>query len=131
MADDIFIPPQNIRAPDSVSRKGGAGHSGSGGKTDSGFGALLEHQLRPDAVRFSKHASARMQDRGIKLDQGSLKRLDHAIGLAKAKGCRDSLVLLDSNAMVVSIKDNKVVTVADKAQLKGNIFTNIDSAIIA
>jgi hypothetical protein len=33
--------------------------------------------------------------------------------------------------MVVSVKDNTVVTVADKEQLKGNIFTNIDSAIIA
>jgi len=41
------------------------------------------------------------------------------------------LVLLDSTALVVSVKDNTVVTVADKEQLKGNVFTNIDSAIIA
>ena len=131
MSEHIFIPPQNIRAPDSVSRKGGAGRSGPGGKPGSGFDAVLEHQLRPDGVRFSKHASARMQSRGIELSAENMGRLNQAVSLAQSRGCKDSLVLLDANAMVVSIKDNTVVTVADKEQLKGNIFTNIDSAIIA
>ncbi|MCA1797111.1 MAG: flagellar protein [Geobacteraceae bacterium] len=111
MAENIYIPPQNIRAPDAVAKTRGERNSSE--------------------VTFSKHASARMQSRGIELSPASMGRLNQAVSQAQAKGCRDSLVLLDNNAMVVSVKDNTVVTVADKEQLKGNIFTNIDSAIIA
>jgi len=134
VADNIYIPPQNIRPPDTVAKaRGTERNSGTGKKADSGpgFGTVLEQQLRGGEIRFSKHATARMQSRGIELSPASMGRLNQAVSQAQAKGCRDSLVLLDSNAMVVSVKDNTVVTVTDKEQLKGNIFTNIDSAIIA
>ncbi|MFN2257668.1 MAG: TIGR02530 family flagellar biosynthesis protein [Desulfuromonadaceae bacterium] len=130
MAENIYIPPQNIRAPDAVAKTRGERNSGSQ-KTGPAFGAVLEQHLRGSEVTFSKHATARMQSRGIELSPASMGRLNQAVSQAQAKGCRDSLVLLDNNAMVVSVKDNTVVTVADKEQLKGNIFTNIDSAIIA
>jgi flagellar operon protein len=131
VADNIYIPPQNIRAPDTVAKTRGTERNSGTGKAGPGFGAVLEQQLRGGEVRFSKHATARMQSRGIELSPDSMGRQKQAVYQAQAKGCRDSLVLLDSNAMVVSVKDNTVVTVADKEQLKGNIFTNIDSAIIA
>jgi len=131
VADNIYIPPQNIRAPDTVAKTRGTERNSGTEKAGPGFGAVLEQQLRGAEVRFSKHATARMQSRGIELSPNSMGRLIEAVSQAQAKGCRDSLVLLDSNAMVVSVKDNTVVTVADKEQLKGSIFTNIDSAIIA
>jgi flagellar operon protein len=132
VAENIYIPPQNIRAPDSVGKNRTPERSGGAGKSGLVFGAVLEQQIRNGGgVTFSKHATARMQSRGIELSPESMGRLNQAVSQAQAKGCRDSLVLLDSNAMVVSVKDNTVVTVADKEQLKGNIFTNIDSAIIA
>lgn len=130
MADNIYIPPQNIRPPDSAAKTRATERSSGTGKTGPGFGAVLEQQLR-GGVTFSKHATARMQSRGIELSPASMGRLNQAVSQAHSKGCRDSLVLLDNNAMVVSVKDSTVVTVADKSQLKGNIFTNIDSAIIA
>ena len=131
MADNIYIPPQNIRAPDQVSRGRGTERSNGSEKKAPAFGAVLHQHLRGSEVTFSKHATARMQSRGIELSPASMGRLNQAVSQAQAKGCSDSLVLLDNNAMVVSVKDNTVVTVADKEQLKGNIFTNIDSAIIA
>ena len=48
-----------------------------------------------------------------------------------AKGGRESLVMLDDTALVVSVKNDTVVTVVDREQLKNNVFTNIDSAVIA
>jgi len=131
VADNIYIPPQNIRAPDTVSRGRGTERNNGSERNGPAFGAVLEQHLRGGEVTFSKHATARMQSRGIELSPDSMGRLNQAVSQAQAKGCRDSLVLLDNNAMVVSVKDNTVVTVADKEQLKGNIFTNIDSAIIA
>jgi len=131
VAENIYIPPQNIRAPDNIGKNRNPERSSGAGKSGPAFGAVLEQQIRNGGVTFSKHATARMQSRGIELSPESMGRLNQAVSQAQAKGCRDSLVLLDSNAMVVSVKDNTVVTVADKEQLKGNIFTNIDSAIIA
>jgi flagellar operon protein len=38
---------------------------------------------------------------------------------------------MDDLAMVVSVRNRTVVTVVDKEHLKQNVFTNIDSAVIA
>ena len=54
-------------------------------------------------------------------------------GLAKAaaKGGRDSLVLVDGTAFVVSVPNRTVVTAVDQAHMRDQVFTNIDSAVIA
>ncbi|WP_321390198.1 hypothetical protein [uncultured Desulfuromusa sp.] len=41
------------------------------------------------------------------------------------------LVLLDQLAMLVSITNRRVITVAAQEQLEQNVFTNIDSAAVA
>jgi flagellar operon protein len=48
-----------------------------------------------------------------------------------AKGAKDSLVLLDDNAFVVSAQNRTVITALGMHQAKENVFTNIDSAVIA
>ena len=60
-----------------------------------------------------------------------LARLDAAVGRARAKGARESLVLLDDLALVVSVRNQTVITATDAASRKDNVFTNIDSAVIA
>lgn len=84
-----------------------------------------------NAVRFSAHAQTRLQSRQISLDAGHLDRLQGAVQRAASKGSKDALVLMDDMAMVVSITNRTVVTVVDKDSLKQNVFTNIDSAVIA
>ncbi|HLK59814.1 MAG TPA: TIGR02530 family flagellar biosynthesis protein [Chthonomonadaceae bacterium] len=82
-------------------------------------------------VRFSAHAQTRLNSRNITLDAGHLDRLQGAVQRAAGKGSRDALVLMDDLAMVVSVTNRTVVTVVDKDNLKQNVFTNIDSAVIA
>jgi flagellar operon protein len=82
-------------------------------------------------VRFSAHAQTRLQSRRIELDSAHMDRLQGAVQKAAGKGSRDALVLMDDLAMVVSITNRTVVTVVDKENLKQNVFTNIDSAVIA
>ena len=65
------------------------------------------------------------------MNQDELQRLDRAVALADNKGARDSLVMINNTALVVSVKNNTVVTVVDKDSAVGNVFTNIDSAVIA
>lgn len=97
----------------------------------------LEMEMRPtaqpkmaDAVKFSNHAVERMQTRGISFNQNDLNRLNEAVTKAAAKGSKDTLVLMNDSALIVSVKNKTVVTVMDKTALKENVFTNIDSTIV-
>jgi flagellar operon protein len=99
-------------------------------KTADGFERTLA-RLMENPVSFSRHAMDRMASRGISFSDSDLQRLNGAVDLVQAKGGRESLVLVDNTALVVSIKNRQVITVMDQAQLKDNVFTNIDSAIIA
>lgn len=84
-----------------------------------------------DAIRFSAHAQTRLQSRHIAMQPDHIARLQSAVGRAAAKGSKDALVLMDDMALIVSVKNRTVVTVVDKDNLKQNVFTNIDSAVIA
>jgi flagellar operon protein len=81
-------------------------------------------------LKFSAHASQRMQERKIRLDEPTLARVNDAVDKAAAKGIEDTLVLTGDAALIVSVKNRTVVTAMDKAQLTGNVFTNIDGAVI-
>jgi flagellar operon protein len=59
-----------------------------------------------------------------------LALLKDAVNRAEAKGAKESLILMDRLALVVSVKNRTVITAVDDQNLKDNIFTNIDSAVI-
>lgn len=82
-------------------------------------------------IQFSKHASKRLEQRGLEIDAGRMARLDRAMGQAEAKGAKDSLILLDELALVVSVQNRTVVTAMDEQSSKEHVFTNIDSVVIA
>lgn len=86
--------------------------------------------LGSDGVKFSNHAIDRMQSRGISFQPEDVRKLNEAVGKAAAKGSKDTLVLMNDAALIVSVKNKTVVTVMDKAALKENVFTNIDSTIV-
>ena len=83
------------------------------------------------ALQFSKHAAKRIEQRGLDLDSAQMGRLERAVGQAEAKGSKDSLILLDDLALVVSVQNRTVVTAMDGQSSKEHVFTNIDSVVIA
>ncbi len=93
------------------------------------FGQVLENKLQAQ-LKFSQHAQQRLQSRNIELGEAEIARLENAVSKARDKGARDSLILMDNLALVVSIKNNTVITAVDEQNLKENVFTNIDSAVI-
>lgn len=101
------------------------------GKTSSSAGAfakILDNKLQ--SVKFSSHANKRLQARNIALDNGQLAKLEDAVEKARNKGGRETLILVDNVAMVVSVTNRTVITVMDGDNLKDNVFTQIDSAVI-
>jgi flagellar operon protein len=95
------------------------------------FEALLQSQLgRPPAVQFSAHAQRRIEARQIGFSKEEAVRLEQAVEKAASKGSRESLILMDDLALVVSIKNKMVITAVDANSRKDNIFTNIDSVVL-
>jgi flagellar operon protein len=99
--------------------------------SDSQFESLLRETLNESKVKFSGHAKERLADRKVELDGNKVERLNDAIERAKSKGAKETLVLIDDIAMVVSVKNNTVITVMTGDTIKENVFTNIDSAVMA
>jgi flagellar operon protein len=93
-------------------------------------GARKVDAPKMDGVKFSNHAVERMVSRGIKFGAEDMQKLNEAIGRAASKGSKDSLILMNDAALIVSVKNKTVVTVMDKSALKENVFTNIDSTIV-
>ena len=70
-----------------------------------------------------------MAERGITLSPQDMAGIREAVQKAQAKGCKESLVVLDRVALVVSVENRTVITAVDARSLKENVFTNIDSAV--
>ncbi len=81
-------------------------------------------------LKFSAHAAQRLQERKISIDPATMTKVNDAIDKAAAKGVEETLVLTDNAAFIVSVKNKTVITALDRGSLSGNVFTNIDGAVI-
>ena len=112
-----------------------AGRTGQGNaRTEAGGTSFKEMFSRELAavrkINFSKHAHDRLFSRGIELDEVKLNKLADAIDKAESKASKETLVLDDEAAFVVSVSNRTVVTVFDRDNLHDGIVTSIDSAVI-
>lgn len=92
-------------------------------KTLQGVGQTQE-------IKFSKHATGRLSDRGIELTDSQMERLNDGVRKAGQKGIKDSLVIVDELAFIVNIPNRTVVTAMDSTETDDNVFTNINGAVI-
>ena len=87
-------------------------------------------QGQTDELKFSKHATGRLSDRGIELSNSQMERLNDGVRKAQQKGIKDSLVIVDQLAFIVNVPNNTVVTAMDSTETNDNVFTNINGAVI-
>ena len=83
-----------------------------------------------EEVKLSKHAKIRLEQRNISLTEADMKKIDEAINKADKKGIKDALILMDNKAFVANVKNKTIITASTNEQLKENVFTNIDGAVI-
>ena len=91
--------------------------------SDVSFEDVLRQQQQ---LKFSKHASQRLESRNISLSEEQNARLEDGVEQAHAKGIKDSLVLVDSLAFIVNVPSKTVVTAMDQTETQSNIFTYIE-----
>ncbi len=81
-------------------------------------------------VNFSKHALERAEERGIELTPVLMDRLANSVEKAQEKGATNILAFDDSRAFIVNIPYGRVITTMSQEEMKENIFTNIDGAVL-
>ena len=99
----------------------------------SSFGEMLREQIAASetgALQFSKHAQQRVEQRGIEITDDLLNDLNSAVSRAREKGSKDVVVIDKNGAFIVNIPNNTVITAMSDSEMRENIFTNIDSAVI-
>ena len=95
--------------------------TGKGNSTVNASGLSFEEILKQKQdvsesleLKFSKHASMRLENRKINLSKEQSERL----------------VIVDSLAFIVNVPNKTVVTAMDRTESDDNIYTNIDGAVI-
>lgn len=98
------------------------------------FARVLEAQQQKvgaaSDLTMSAHAAMRLREAGRNLSTAQMTAVKSALEKAALKGSRESLMLIDDLALVVSVPNRTVITVVTGERRKENVFTNIDSAII-
>lgn len=96
------------------------------------FSQILGDLSRPvtEPLKFSAHATSRVQSRKLDIGPEKMRKLNEAVEKAAAKGLEDTLILTKDAAFIVNVKNRTVVTAMDRANMDGNVFTNIDGAVI-
>ena len=102
-----------------------------GNLNGASFEDIFKQKLQSASdLKFSKHATQRLDDRNIELTEEQSLRLSEGVQKAQEKGITDSLVLVDTLAFIVNVPNQTVVTAMDQTESDENIFTNIDGAVI-
>lgn len=140
MSNPIFYPnvsqvPSQVERPEiERARSGEAQEGGEFGKVfldqlNKEVGKSDLSQIR-QPLKFSSHASERLKDRNIQLSPQDMAKVNDAISKAAEKGIEEALVLTKDAAFIVGVKNRTVITALDRGSVNGNVFTNIDGAII-
>lgn len=79
---------------------------------------------------LSKHAKERLDERNIHINDKQWEKITNKVQEAKEKGIQDSLVVLNNATLLVSAKNNTVITALDREESTSRIFTNINGTIL-
>ena len=124
MVDPIQIRPTSATLPAAPVRPGAA-------PPTEAFASVLGRELQQtQPVRFSAHALQRLEDRGLQFSEEEHQQIVDAVRQIAEKGGRESVLVLDKAALVVSIPNRTVITAVTRDELDNNVFTNIDSVVI-
>jgi flagellar operon protein len=94
------------------------------------FKEVLRQKLPQEGVKFSSHCLKRLEQNNIQVSPQQLDKLNNAVDKAESKGSRESCILMDDMAFIVSVNNRTVITVVEGPRMKDSVFTNIDSAVI-
>ncbi len=93
------------------------------------FSAMLQGEMQTQ-VNFSKHAISRAAERGIELTPTLMEKLAGSVEKAQEKGAKNILAFDSTQAFIINVPYGRVITTMSGDEMKENIFTNIDGAVL-
>lgn len=100
-------------------------------KSSTQFAGLLKKSIESrDEIHFSKHAAMRIEQRGISINDSFVEKLKEALNQASDKGARNIAVISSNGAFILNVPNRTVVTGITEDEMKNNMFTNIDAAMV-
>lgn len=98
----------------------------------SSFAGMLQEAVRNNSANltFSKHAMERLGARQIEVSPQLMAKMSDAVDKAGSKGVTDALILNGDTAFIVNVPNRVVITSMNGGEMKENIFTKIDGAVI-
>ena len=114
------------------SSKISANHIKTFNSQDLSFRAVLDqlNENKSCELQISKHAKERIAQRGIDVNKDIISSLNNAADIARQKGAKDIVMIGKDAAFIVNIPNSVIVTAVSSSELKDNVFTNIDSAVL-
>ncbi|HHV54077.1 MAG TPA: flagellar biosynthesis protein [Firmicutes bacterium] len=82
-------------------------------------------------IKLSAHAEQRLRSARVPWGPQQVARVASAVDKVAGKGGKQALVLLDDLALIVSVPNRTVITAVPGERRQENVFTQIDSAVIA
>lgn len=130
-----------------IDRIKGVGQVMPGGQTSpqtqapgarASFGEILSQVRQESAqpaqpaqgINFSKHAISRAEERGIELTPALMQQLAGSVEKAQEKGAKNILAFNATQAFIINVPYGRVITTMNQEEMKENIFTNIDGAVL-
>ena len=105
----------------------------AGGAEKSSFGEMLQKTREREQtaqINFSKHALARAEERGIELTPVLMDKLAGSVEKAQEKGANTILAFDATQAFIINIPYGRVITTMNGDEMRENVFTNIDGAVL-
>lgn len=81
-------------------------------------------------LSFSKHAAKRINEREMNMDGSFKEILENAVKKAGEKGAKNVALIGNQEVFIVNVPNQVVVTAMPREDMSGQIFTNIDSAVL-
>ena len=94
------------------------------------FNQIFREKVQNQPLTFSKHALQRLDSRQIQVSPQLLSQINQAVEKARSKDIKDALIVSGQTAFIVNIPTSTVVTTMNGQEMAGNVFTNIDGAVI-
>ena len=104
---------------------------GNAEKVNVSFKEVLNNKIFQDnTINFSDKASKNLHEINGSLTTDQMNRLELGLGKLKEKGVSSGVLLMDSTAFVLNVKNQTVMTTIGKNKIQENVFSNIDAFAI-
>ena len=104
---------------------------GNAEKVNVSFKEVLNNKIFQDnTINFSDKASKNLHEINGSLTTDQMNRLELGLGKLKEKGVSSGVLLMDSTAFVLNVKNQTVMTTIGKNRIQENVFSNFDAFAI-